>query len=99
MRSHLTQAPLDWLSECGAHGELHLKRRAFARRRHHPDPAPVHLHDLLGDGEAETGAALGLGKRAVDLVELLEDPILLVEWYAGPGVCHCDGEMAVARAG
>src|SRR5215831_18789751 len=86
------------LAELGAHWELHLKRRSFARRRHHPDPAPVHLDDLLGDGEAKTGAALGLGHRAVDLMELLEDPILLIEWYAGPGVRHRDGEMAVPRA-
>src|SRR5262249_29724635 len=79
-------------------GELHLERRAFARRRLHPDAAAVHLHDLLGDGEAETRATLGLGKRAVDLVELLEDPSLLVKGYAGPGVRHRDGEMAVPRA-
>src|SRR5215475_13111399 len=69
----LTQAPLDGLLEFGAHGELHLKRRSFARRRHHPEPAPVHLHDLLGDGEPEARAAFGLDVRTVDLVELLED--------------------------
>src|SRR5262245_39787658 len=94
----LPQAALDGLSEFGARGELHLKRRSFARRRYHPDAPAVHLDDLLGDGEAEARAALGLGKRAVDLVELLEDPTLLVERYAGPGVGHRDGEMAVPRA-
>jgi len=52
----------------------------------------------IGDGETEARAALGLGHRAVDLVELLEDPILLVKRYTGPGVCDRDGEMAVARA-
>src|SRR5215467_11341926 len=31
-------------------------------------------------------------------MELLEDSILLVKWYAGTGVCHRDGEMSVARA-
>ena len=67
----LPQATLDGPSEFSARGELHLKRRSFARRRHHPDPTPVHLHDLLGDGEAEARAALGLGVRAVHLVELL----------------------------
>src|SRR5262245_635558 len=41
---------LDRLSEFAARGELHLKNRSFAWRRHHPDPAPVHLDDLLGDG-------------------------------------------------
>src|SRR5262245_49180504 len=93
-----SQGTLDGLSEFGARGELHLKRRSFARRRHHPDAAAVHLHDLLGDGEAEARAALGLGKGAVNLVELIEDPTLLVERYAGPGVCYGDGEMAVPRA-
>src|SRR5262245_20103371 len=88
------QSPLPIL---GTDRQLHLKRRAFARRRHHPDPASMHLHDLLGDGEPEARAALGLGKRAIDLVELIEDPTLLVERYAGPGVCYRDGETAVSR--
>src|SRR5262245_13676803 len=39
-----------------------------------------------------------VGKRTVDLMELLEDTILLVERYAGAGVRHRDGEVAVARA-
>src|SRR5215475_6998851 len=86
------------LPKFGTRWELHLKRRPFARRRHHPDAAPMHLHDLLRDGEAEARAALGLGKGTVDLVELLEDPSLLVKGYARPGVRHRDGEMAVPRA-
>jgi hypothetical protein len=53
----------------------------------------VHLDDLLGNGEAQARAALGLGKRAVDLVELLEDPILLIKRYARAGVCHRDGNF------
>src|SRR5262245_65539223 len=57
----LPQAALDGLSEFGARGELHLKRRPFARRRHHPNAAPVHLDDLLGDGEPQARAALALG--------------------------------------
>src|SRR5262249_27312327 len=85
-------------AELGARGKLHLKRRTFARRRDHPDTAAMHLDDLLGDGEAEPRAALGLGKGAVDLMELLEDPILLIKRYAGPSVCHRDGEMAIPRA-
>src|SRR5262245_13156669 len=51
---------------------------------------------LLGDGEAEARAVLGLGVRAVDLMELLEDPISLIKGYARPGVRHRDGELAVA---
>src|SRR5215471_3209514 len=91
--------PCSWYSlvKLGARGELHLKRRSFAQRRHHPDPAPMHLDDLLSDGEAEACAALGLRKRAVDLVELIEDPVLLIKWYAGPGVRHRDCETAIVR--
>ena len=63
-----SQGTLDWLAELGARWELHLKRRSFARRRHDPDAAPVHLDNLLGDGEPEARAALGLGKGAVDCV-------------------------------
>jgi hypothetical protein len=55
-----------------------------------PDTAAVHLHDLSGDGKPKARAALGLGKRAVDLVELLEDPILLVEWYAAAITCAAE---------
>ena len=48
----------------------------------------MHLDDLLGDGEPEARAALRLGKGAVDLVELLEDPMLLIKRYSGSGVSH-----------
>src|SRR5215468_2116130 len=97
-RRHLPQASLEGLAEFSARWDLHLERRSFARRRHHPDAAAVHFDDLLGDGEPEARAALGLGKGAVNLVELIENPILLVERYAGSGVCYRDGEMAVPRA-
>src|SRR5262245_25550700 len=85
-----SQGTLDLLAELGARGDLHLKRRSFARCRHHPDAAAVHLHDLLGDGEAQPRAALSLGKGTVDLVELIEDTILLIGRYAGTGVCYRD---------
>ena len=94
----LRRAALSGLAELGPRGEFHLERRSFARRRHHPDAAAVHLHDLLGDGEAEARAAFSLGKRAVDLMELIEDPILLVEWYSRASVRYRDGEMAIPRA-
>jgi len=58
-----SQGTLVGLPEFGARGKLHLKRRSFARRRYHPDPAAVHLDDLLGDGETEPRAALGFGRE------------------------------------
>src|SRR5215475_16164852 len=94
----LRRAALSGLAELGPRGELNLERRSFARRRHHPDAAAVHLHDLLGDGEPEACAALCLGKGTVDLMELIEDTLLLIQRYAGTGVCYQDGEMAIPRA-
>ena len=48
-----------------------------------PKAAAVHLDDLLGDSEPQTGAALGLGVRAVDLMETARrsDPV-------DPAVCQ-----------
>src|SRR5262249_29408987 len=92
-------APL-WskLPEFGTNGELHLKRRAFAQRRLHPDAPTVHLDDLLGDSEAKARATLGLGNRAIDLVELIENPILLIEGYAWTCICDRNGKVAIPRA-
>ena len=59
----------------------------------------MHLHNLLGDGKPETGAALGLGKGAVDLMELLEDARPLVLGNAGPRIGHADVEVTVDRLG
>jgi hypothetical protein len=44
----------------GTRGKLHLECRALAQSRLDPDATTVHLHDLLGDGEAQTGAPLAL---------------------------------------
>src|SRR5262249_47462766 len=62
----------------GARGNLHLEGRTLPQPRLDPNATAVHLHNLLGDGEPETGATLGLGNRAVDLVELLENPRLML---------------------
>ena len=51
------------------------------------------------DGEPQPGAAFGLGVRAVDLVELLEDARLVLLRNAGLGVGHTEGEVAVAGGG
>jgi hypothetical protein len=55
----------------------------------------MHLHDLLGDGEAQTDASLGLGVLAVNLVELLEDASLVLFGNAGPCIDQADVEVAV----
>src|SRR5215510_5142959 len=79
-----------WPNSLGgsADRQFQLKDGTSARCRLHPDAPAVHLHDLFGDGEAKAGAALRLSVRAVDLMELLEDTILLIPRYTGAGVCH-----------
>ena len=57
----------------------------------------MHLHDLLGDGEAQTGAAFGLSKGDIGLMELFEDTRLLGEWNARTGVCYEKVEVPVYR--
>ena len=47
---------------------------------------------------ARPAPPLGLGKRAVGLVELVEEPMLLIKRYSGSGVRHGGGETAIARA-
>src|SRR5579862_409729 len=55
----------------------------------------MHLDDPLGDGEAEAGAALRLGRRIVGLMEFIENPLLLARGDAGPGIAHRNIEEAV----
>jgi len=55
----------------------------------------VHLNDLLCYGEPEPGATSGLGQRAVDLMELLEDASALVIGNTWPRIGHADVEVAV----
>src|SRR5262249_23143373 len=83
------------LAVFGDDGQLHLEGCTLAEPGLDPDAPAVHLHDLLGDGEAEAGAAFGLGVGAVDLMKLLEDALLLVDGDARSRVSHTHGKMAV----
>src|SRR5262245_60503893 len=85
------------LAELSASRQLHLEGRALAECRLHPNAAAMHLDDLLGDGEPEARATLGLGKRAVDLVELIKNAGLLLLRDSWPRVRHADGEMPICR--
>jgi hypothetical protein len=58
----------------------------------------VHLHDLLGDGEAESSPALGLGVGAVDLVKLLENARLALLGYPRTRVSHAHNKVAVVSS-
>src|SRR5262245_9493902 len=59
--------------------------------------AAMHLDDLFGDGEPKARAALGLGKGAVDLLELFEDARLLGGRNAGTRVGYSNVEVPVYR--
>ena len=82
-----------WLS--ARMGSCIWKVAPLTQRRFNPDATTVHLDDLLGDGEAEAGPALGLGVGVVDLVELLEDAVQLLRRYPWTRVGHGNGEVAV----
>src|SRR5215831_15435382 len=92
--SAMTRTTWSWgaLAELGADRQLHLKRRAFAQGRLDPNPAPVHFDDFFGDGKAQSGTALGLGVRAVHLMELLEDAGLVLFGNAWPRIGHANVE-------
>ena len=62
--------------------------RALAQLGFDPQPAAVHLDDLLGDRQAETGAALLLGGRGIGLLEFLENLGLIGRGDAGAVVVH-----------
>ena len=59
------------------HRKRESERRALARLRLDPNPAPVHLNDALGYSESQAGAALLLGDGIVRLLELLKQPGLV----------------------
>src|SRR5262245_33362933 len=57
----------------------------------------MHLDDLLGDAEPKARAALGLGKGAVDLMDLIEYAGLLLLRDPRSRVRHADSEVSVDR--
>jgi hypothetical protein len=57
----------------------------------------MHLDDLLGAGEPKARAALGLGVRVVDLMELLEYAGLVLHGNAWSCIGHADIEVVIDR--
>src|SRR4029434_2486092 len=83
---------------CGAHGQLHAERRALTQRRLNPDAPAVHLDNLSRNRKTEPRAALGTRVRAVDLAELLEDPLAFFGRNAGSGIAdtYCNSKWPFA---
>jgi hypothetical protein len=55
----------------------------------------MHLDDLARDRQAQACVALDARVRAVDLEQLLEDPIALFRWSAGSGIAGAHGKVAI----
>jgi hypothetical protein len=85
------------MTSSGLDGQGEREGRALAGRGLDPDATAVHLDDAPGDGQAETGAPLRARRRAVDLLELLEDPLLVGLGDARARVRDRDAEGPVGR--
>src|SRR5947199_6657744 len=71
-----------------------VEGRAVADGAFHPDLAPVHLHDLLNDREAEASPGNRLRGAAADPPETFEDVTDLVLGDADTGVRDADQDKA-----
>src|SRR6476646_3143667 len=81
---------LQWRDVLRRQREGEVKRRTVPDRALDPDLAPMHLHDLLNDREAQASPRNRLGGAAADPAEALEDMRDLVRRYAHAGVGHAD---------
>src|SRR5437588_10696347 len=79
-------------------GDGEVERRTVPDRALHPDLAPVHLHDLLNDREAEASPGNRLRGAAADSPEALEHVSDLVLRDADAGVGDADQGEASVRA-
>src|SRR2546422_11381330 len=79
------------------HRQREPEDRAVPRARFHPDAPPVQLDDPPGDGQPKARAALPARARAVGLLELLEDLLLVGLGDARTGVGDRDQELAVGE--
>src|SRR5260370_36281916 len=78
-------------------GDGEVELRAAADFAFDPDAAAMHFDDVLGDGEAQAGAAELAGARGVDAIEALEDARLVGGGDANAGIG--DGEDGLRAAG
>src|SRR6266849_4249419 len=78
-------------------GDGEVELRAAADFAFDPDAAAMHFDDVLGDGEAQAGAAELAGARSVDAIEALEDARLVGGGDANAGIG--DGEDDFGAAG
>src|SRR6266849_5715374 len=80
-------------------GDGEVELRAAADFAFDPDAAAMHFDDVLGDGEAEAGAAELAGARGVDAIEALEDARLVGGGDADAGIGDGEDDFGVAGFG
>jgi len=76
-----------------------MELRAAADGALHPDAPAMHFDDVLGDGQAQAGAASLARARRVHAIEALEDARLVRGGDADAGIGHGEDDFAVARRG
>ncbi len=74
-----------------------MESRAAADFAFDPDAAAMHFDDVLGDGEAQAGAAQLAGARGVDAIEALKDARLIGSGNADAGIGDGEDDFGVAR--
>src|SRR5438093_9252171 len=82
----------------GGERDGEVERRAVTDRALHPDLAPVHLHDLLNDRQAEASPGNRLRGAAADPTKAFEDVPDLVLRDADAGVGDADQDVASVGA-
>ena len=76
-------------------GTLNEKVDPWPRLELDPQPAAMHFHNPLRNGEAEAGTAFFLCGGQIGLLELFEDFVLILYGDAWTGIVHREGERAV----
>src|SRR5262249_2025844 len=81
------------------HRNCKIERRSLAQLALDPDAAAVHPDNALGNGQAETGAALLACDRAVGLLKLLEDLRLIDDSDPRSRIADCNCKRSVRQRG
>ncbi len=82
-------------------GQIHGENGAGARHARYADAAVHFVDQALGDGEAETGAAMPPRRTLLRLLELGEDAVDGIGRHPRPGIAHGEAEhglVALSRA-
>ncbi|MNE44895.1 hypothetical protein D3C80_1391520 [compost metagenome] len=82
-----------------AHAYLEMKSGPYARLALHPDGPAHQLHQMLGDGQAQPGAAVFTRGGTVGLAERLKHARALLGAHADPAVAHPEMQLRLLTFG